>query len=526
MTAAGPPRPACLLGAALAGAALVLAFPPFDLWPLAALAPAPLCWIVTRPTLPRSTVLLSSVAFAATFYLGTVYWLVPVMRTFGGLHWTVAVMVLVPLLGFLAAFPVAFALAAHRLSRRLGVFPALLAAPVLWAALELGRNHLLTGFPWVRLGTAAHAAPALLQLASVLGVYGLSALLMAVAAALALAASGREHRAQASAFGGVVVGALLVTLLWGAARARDLDARAEAGERRSLRVACVQGNIPQDLKWDRRMASEILARHLRLTAEAAERGAALVVWPESSMPDALRTNSDFGGPVRELVARLGVPILLGSLDLRQGEAGERTIFNSAFLLGADGEIHGTYDKVHLVPFGEYVPWRWVFFFASSLVGEVGDLRPGASLEPLAGGSVGLPALGVQICYEILFPDLVRRQVAAGGELLINITNDAWFGRSSAPHQHFAEAVVRAVENGRWVVRAANTGVSGIISPSGRVVARSGLDEVRLLEGAVFARRDRTVYARIGDGFAWACAIITTVLLVLPGYSLPPPTPPG
>ena len=135
-------------------------------------------------------------------------------------------------------------------------------------------------------------------------------------------------------------------------------------------------------------------------------------------------------------------------------------------------------------------------------------------------------LGPMICYEDILPDLGRKLAEHHPHLLINITNDAWFGRSSAPHQHFAEAVVRAVENGRWVVRAANTGVSGIISPSGRVVARSGLDEVRLLEGTVFARQNRTVYGRIGDGFAWACAIISAVLLALPGYVLPPPSPPG
>ena len=298
------------------------------------------------------------------------------------------------------------------------------------------------------------------------------ALLLAAVAALA-AFGAPSRRRLAVGYGGAVLLLSAGIAIWGGlrtSRAGSLD-RDRAS---TIKVACVQGNIPQDRKWAPEEATAILGRHLELSREAAAEGATLIVWPESSLPFVLRSSPEFDGQVRDLARGLGVPLVIGSLDVRRDPNGDSGVYNAAFLIGGDGVLAGSYDKVHLVPFGEYVPWRWALPFASSLVEGVGDVRAGSGPRLLRDADVGLPPLGVQICFEILFPGLVRRAVADGAELLINLTNDAWFGRSSAPHQHFAEAVVRAVESDRWVVRAANTGISGIIAPTGQVVARSEL----------------------------------------------------
>ena len=233
------------------------------------------------------------------------------------------------------------------------------------------------------------------------------------------------------------------------------------------------------------------------------------------MPFALRQHAEFAGRVRAVVAETSVPLLVGSLDVRAAGAGGREVYNSAFLLGGEGRIQGVYDKSHLVPFGEYVPLRRLLFFADSLVEEVGDLRAGSGDQPLARrAGPAMPGLGVLICYEVIFPELSRRAVRAGAAVLANLTNDAWFGRTSAPHQHFAEAVVRAVETGRGVVRAANTGITGIISPSGRVAARTELGQVAVARAEVRPRDEVTLYVRTGDAFAWACAILALVAMML------------
>ena len=502
-----PGRAACWITCSAAGATLVLGFAPFDLWPLAAVAPAALCWVAVYPGLGRGTVLVSALLFGAAFFLGTIYWVAPVMSRHGDIGLASAGGILLLLVAYLTAFLLVFALSLRRLAARLGPRAALAAAPAIWVALELARNHLLSGFPWVRLGTSLHAALPLLQVVSVAGVYGASALLMVPAAALAAALQpGGEGRRRGLLGLGGAAALFLLCAGWGGWR---ID-RLPAGDGAPLRVALVQGNVPQDLKWEREEASRILDRHLALSREAIASGADLVVWPESSMPFSFRGNRAFSGPVRALARESGVPLVIGTTDRREGQG----VFNSAFLIDARGEVQGVYDKSHLVPFGEYVPLRRLLSFAGSLVAEVGEMSPGSGAVTM-GGEGEVPALGAMICYEVIFPELARASVREGARLLVNLTNDAWFGRTSAPSQHFAEAVVRAVETGRWLVRAANTGISGIVDPAGRVTEVSSLEEAVVVSGVVAARTDLTLYVRAGDSFAWACAILGIAALFLP-----------
>jgi apolipoprotein N-acyltransferase len=262
-------------------------------------------------------------------------------------------------------------------------------------------------------------------------------------------------------------------------------------------VGLLQGNIDQSLKWDRRYQTTTLDIYERLARRVAEDKPALIVWPETALPFFLRREPELGARVRRFVAGLGIPTLTGSPDL--GEDG--FLYNTAFLLRPDGEIGGRYDKRHLVPFGEYVPLRRIFFFLDKLVVGIGDFGRGRAATVFSLDGV---RFSVMICYEVIFPGEVREFVGGGAALLVNVTNDAWFGRSGAPYQHLAMAAMRAVENGTYLVRAANTGVTAVIAPNGEILAQTGIFTEASLVGTIRARQGQTPYTRYGDVLAWVC----------------------
>ncbi len=240
-----------------------------------------------------------------------------------------------------------------------------------------------------------------------------------------------------------------------------------------------------------------------MTREAARDGARFIVWPESSLPFYFQEDPAGGDLVRRLAFDTRAYILAGSDQIERGDLPK--FYNAAFLVTPDGTVGGIYRKMHLVPFGEYVPLKRLLFFASPLVEAVSDFSPGEQVVmlPVAGRPVS-----TAICYEVVYPDLARDAVARGSQLLTTITNDAWYGRSSAPWQHFEQASLRAVEQGRYLARSANTGISGIVDPYGRVVARSNLFEQVVVRGEVRLLEARTLYSRIGDLFAYVMALLT------------------
>ena len=439
------------------------------------------------------------------YFAGTVYWTSGVMARYGGLSTPLSIAIAGLLVAYLALFPALFALALHLLVGRGGV-AWLWLAPVVWAASEYGRLRLFGGFPWVLLGYSQVEVLPIAQIASVTGVFGLSMLVVAVSTALVWPLVGRGWTRWGAP--GIVAGLVAVVGVWGAARVGEGDLT-RAG--RPLQVGIVQGNVPQDQKWDPARADAIFARYVRLTAEVAGRGAELVLWPESSTPFSFGRSPETA-QIRALARAHGVAILVGSDDWEPGD-GEARIYNAAFLVGADGGTKGVYRKVHLVPFGEYVPLRSLLFFARPLVQAVSDFSPGAGVNTLP---MGETPLSTAICYEVVYPGLIREGVLNGSQLLTTITNDAWFGRSSAPWQHFAMASMRAIEQGRYLVRSANTGISGAVDPYGRVLAASDLFvagawvvPVRLLDGT-------TVYARIGDVAGWGSTVLAALALVAVG----------
>ena len=444
------------------------------------------------------------------YFSATLYWITDVMVLYGRMPTIVGVVINGLLVAYLALFPAMFALVMRRLLTTLGT-RALMAAPFVWVGTELGRTYVPPGgFPWVLLGYSQVTTLPIAQLASLFGVYGVSALVASVSAAavFCVATPSRRERGFAVA---CVAGTILLVTIWGSMRV----ARGEwtrMGE--PLQVGLAQGNVDQGEKWSPDRAAAIFQDYLNITRQAIGAGAGLVVWPESATPFMFKADLAAAERIRTLAKQARVPILFGSDEIDSRVENSRQVadraYNSAFLVGANGTTAGVYRKVHLVPFGEYVPFKQWLFFAAPLVEAIGTgfaAGEDANVLPL-----GDHHISVAICYEIVYPALIRQFVRRGSELLTTITNDAWFGRTSAPYQHFAQASMRAIEEGRYLVRSANTGISGLVDPYGRVLVRTEIFRPAVIVGSVRLLDTATVYARVGDLFAYGSTLITFVLL--------------
>ncbi len=412
-------------------------------------------------------------------YAASLYWLAIPVHDHGGLPWALALPCPV-LVGMVpAAYAGAFCAAMRMVRPRLHTPLAMLIGGLLWAGLELARNHLLTGFPWLTLASALAPWPAGLGLAAWIGGFGLSGLIAAMGHALA-ASRGRSRL--------VALPLAILCLLPGLLR----SPAAPVG---TASVSLIQGNIDQGLKWDESLQASILSTYVKLSQQAAEQHAPdLVVWPETAMPFYFQDPSEFSAAVRAAVERTAVPLLAGapaySVPAEPG-APQYVLHNRAYLLNAKGDTVSWYDKEHLVPFGEYVPLgEWLPFITKLVPGQF-EFRPGLNTAPLVTGPL---AMGLLICYEAIFPELAQNRVEAGANVLVNISNDAWFGRSSAPRQHLHLAVIRAVEQNRAIIRATNTGVSVFIEPDGSLTAASELFTTQIVhDGSVPLLTETTFY---------------------------------
>jgi apolipoprotein N-acyltransferase len=496
--------------AILSGLLLTASFPKFGHPSFGWIALTPLLVALAAPGGPRPLrrAFLLGLVTGAVFFTGTLYWVTEVMVTYGNIQGWVAVLINAGLVAYQSAYPALLAPLIRWTVRRNGAL-AILAAPLAWVTMELGRTYLLSGFPWVLLGYSQATVLPIAQLASVFGVYGVSMLVATVSAALAYVVVARTpYRWVPTAIALVVVAAVAV---WGSRRVATSE-WTRAGD--PIRVGLVQGNVDQSVKWDARRAASILEDHVRLTRQAIASGAALVIWPESSMPFFFEEDRAGSEEVRALARDSGVPILFGSDQATwRTDNGRRVmdkLFNAAYLVGADGTTAGVYRKMQLVPFGEFVPMKRLLFFAAPLVEAVSDFSAGERIELLP---VGSHRISTAICYEIVYPYLVRDAVLEGSDLLTTITNDAWFGATSAPYQHFTQASMRAIEDGRYLVRAANTGISGIVDPYGRVLEQTRIYEQAVVVGTARFLRTSTFYARHGDILAYASAIATLALLI-------------
>ncbi len=445
----------------------------------------------------------------AVYFAGTLYWLVETMTTFGGLSTVTAVVAALLLVAYLALFPAAFAVVLARSRRAFGPSALALAAPI-WVTTELGRQYVWDGFPWALLGYSQVTVLPVAQIVSVVGVYGLSGLLAFSAAALAapVLLTGRARLVHPA------VAVLLVAgcATWGYLR-MQASPLLTAGT--PVRVAVIQGNIEQEDKWNPALRDVITDRYLEMTRQALGAGARFIIWPESSTPFYFERDLIRGAAIRRLALESQATLLIGSdqvepIKTASPEAKPAArYYNAAFLVRPDGQVGAVYRKMQLVPFGEYVPLAHLLFFVGPIVEAVSAFSPGEVpvLLPVDGHMVS-----TAICYEVIFPSLIRRFVVDGSELLTTITNDAWYGRSSAAYQHWDQAAMRSIEQGRYLARAANTGISGFVDPYGRTVEKTDLFHEAVLVGDLRLITARTIYSRIGDLVAWLSLVLTVAAL--------------
>jgi apolipoprotein N-acyltransferase len=490
--------------AALSGALLALSFPKFGSGLLAWVALAPLLLALSRSRGGLGAFRLGYIT-GAVASVGIVYWTALVVVQYGGLSLPVGMAVMGLLCLALALFPSLFAWLVGTWVRAVGA-PALLLSPLAWVATEILRAHTLMRFAWCLLGYSQYENLPVVQVARFGAVYGVSFLVASVSAVLAYMGAERRPRARRTA-GLAVAGLLALAWGYGAWLLRQPEP-----ERGRLKVGLVQASIVQDDKWDPAKAWQNVDHHIELTRTAAREGARLVVWPESSAPFYFDHSQDFAAELRKLVSEENIFLLFGNDDRERASGQEGRYYVGAKLLDPQGTVRMRYHKVRLVPFGEYVPLQPLLTLggrhAAKLVRQVADFTPGAGAVV---GEVDGYRVGASICYEAIFADFVRQFALEGADLLVNVTNDGWYGRTSAPYQHLAMARFRAVENGRYLVRAANTGITAVVDSRGRLLAHTELFQRTHLVREVPLLTGTTFYARHGDVFAWSCLGATLAL---------------
>jgi apolipoprotein N-acyltransferase len=442
------------------------------------------------------------------WYAGTCYWIYDTMHEHGGLSTPAAALALFLFCLYLGLYHGLFGLliglvAGPGRDNRL----ALAAAPFLWVAAELARTR-VTGFPWDLLGTAQVDNISLSRIATLTGVYGISFEIVLVNVALAAAFLVPRRRRNTLLIASLAAAAVLQA-------GRLVDAPALRGDHAAL---LVQENIPVDQNWTRDNFERTLRELTDLSvASFLDRDKTpfqldLIVWPESPAPF-FTSDPLFRDPVSEMARKTGTWVVTGAIgttSAMQGGKSASQVFNSAVLVSPAGDWAARYDTVHLVPFGEYLPFPKLFAFAGGLTQEVGEFQAGTSRAPLDGGN---KRLGIFICYESVFPDEVRQFADQGAQVLVNLSNDGWYGDSGAYAQHLNQTRMRAIENNRWILSATDTGVTASIDPFGRTVARFPRKERGALAAPYELTSVTTFYTRHGDWFAYLCAIISAGALV-------------
>ncbi len=452
------------------------------------------------------------------WFAGTCYWIFDTMHRYGGLPNPLAALALLLFCMYVGLYHGMFGLllalvAGSRLAgsgARAAVVPgsvrrALVAAPFLWVAVELARTR-ITAFPWELLGYSQTGNFALTRVATLVGVYGLSFEILLVNSVFAAAFLAQKEQRKRLLWAALAAAVMLQS-------AQLLEPPAVASDHTAL---LVQPNIPilNGAEWTKEYFQNTLREltAVSLHPEQADRPFDLIVWPESPSP--FYTNDPmFRDAVSALAREARTWVVAGSIGINPAthSGGEKAqMFNSAALVGPQGEWVGRYDKVHLVPFGEYLPFPQLFAFAGGLTKEVGEFQRGASHAPLdAGGE----RLAIFICYESIFPDEVREGPLQGAQVLVNISNDGWYGDSGAWNQHLQQTQMRAIENNRWLLSATNTGKTAAIDPDGRIIASTERKIRTALPAPYALHSDTTLYTRYGDWFAYLCAIISAGALL-------------
>jgi apolipoprotein N-acyltransferase len=504
----------------LSAALLILAFPRYNLGWLGWVALVPLFFAISARN--------AKYGFFQAFLCGMIFFAVVFDWVFEVPRYTLLNHLI--LCVYMSLYFGLFGLVFSLLCKRFGVTIALFTAPFIWVFLEYIRSNMgFMAMPYACLGHTKHAYPLVIQIASVAGAYGVSLLLAMVNSAVAACVIALLYRSinlnprpnrPISNRGIVSIAAaaaflVILVICYGII----VVSRPTMGKK--VRVSVVQGNIEQEKKWDRRHAAFIMETYVGLTRKALRDQPDLIVWPEAATPRALSQDQRLYFQVKHLAEEAGVPLLLGSSSHQKfdkGRSREIELRNSAFLIGPDPRgKNQQYDKIHLLPFGEYLPYRETIPWSWIDVPNVTSTMPGKEFTVFQCPNFRFSA---PICWEIIFPDLAREFVKSGAQLLINITNEAWFGRSVGPQHYVISSVFRAVENRVYVVRCANTGISCFIDPYGRIAGRvkdennEDLFVRGVLTETIIPMESRTAYTRYGDWLVWICVGVSLVLTIV------------
>ncbi len=507
------------LPAVLSGSVLVTAFPTFQLEALAWFCLVP--FLLHLNTQDNKRAFKSGVLFGLVYFFGTQYWIYHSINRYGSVPFVISIVIVFMLSLYESLYTGFFALIYRVVMKRTGL-PSVLTAPFIWTSMEYLRGHLFTGFPWSLIGYTQEGVLSIVQIADITGIYGVSFLIMLVNAMVTdvvlfirLRKTGFNPSAWKAVFSIILTIAILGgSYMYGISKIETIQKN--LSEARKVRISIIQGNIDQSKKWDRQYQDDVLKTYMELTRKAIKEGPDLVIWPETALPFYFDLDLKRTTQLRVFVKETGVPLLTGAMLIKDQRITDDkrmvyTITNSAILLDRVGKETYVYDKIHLVPFGEYVPLKDILFFIDKVVVGIGDYKPGTRYLR-AHTSWG--EFATIICYEAIFPDLVRRFFVKRGDLIVNITNDAWFGRTTGPYQHFSISRFRAIENRIPLLRAANTGISGVIGPSGRVLKKTELFKTAYITEEIPLWRGKSIYRRYGDIFSYLTISITVLLLAI------------
>jgi apolipoprotein N-acyltransferase len=485
--------------AALCGACFALSFPKYGTGFLAWIALVPLFLALQTTDSPRRAALLAFIA-GMIANIGLLYWISNVIVMYGYLPLYIGISAMLLMCAALSAYFSLFAAAVVFLRNR--GLSEIVTAPLLWTTLEYLKSHLFTGFPWENLAYSQYKFLHIIQFTDITGIYGLSFVIILINALIydVITYCQQERKITTE----LAVGGLVFVLIFVYGQFSLHRVSQELKSAPAMEVSLVQGNIDQSIKWNPQYQDETIDIYNSLSLKNAPTARGLIVWPETATPFYFQERFPLARSVSQIPPLTSDWLLFGS-PRYETEGTNIHFMNSAFLLNPEGEITGKYDKVHLVPYGEYVPLRNLFPYINKLVEGIGDFKKGQIIEPL---TLSYPySLGVLICYEGIFPEISRAYRHKGADLLVNITNDAWFGKTSAPYQHLSMTVMRAVENRVFLIRAANTGISAIISPSGKIVRQTDLFTRTVLKGSIKFLDRTTIYALYGDIFVYICFLL-------------------
>jgi len=491
----------------LSGVLLILSFPNFDLEFLAWFALIPLFYSIEGKGLFHAFIFGFLTGFVS--FLGILYWIIVAVHTYGNVPLILSGLILLLLVMYLSLFIGLFTFL-NRFCQTAPGLRTILLAPFIWVSLEYLRSFLLTGFPWANIGYSQYLNLPFIQMADITGVYGPSFVIVLVNAALFWALQQWPKKAFPFKEVAVTVLILLGFLIYGYGKIRGMDR--EMSQSPSMKIGLVQGNIDQSIKWDESFQKETLKIYERLSLKVSEGKPDLIIWPETATPFFFQEAKEYQPVILDISGKTDAFLLFGSPSYKI-EKGKVSHYNSAYLASPARELIGKYDKIHLVPFGEYVPLSNLLFFIGSLGEGIGNFKSGKEIFNF---SLPQGKFGALICFEIIFPDLCRRFVKRGADFLVTITNDAWFGRTSAPYQHLSMASFRAIENRVFIARAANTGISAFIDPKGKIVEQGGIFTEEAINGTIRLSKERTFYTLYGDVFAWICCAFSILFL---GYAL-------